>query len=553
MIRHYLTFQRQAELLNEHFADWRFDSCWSQEKDRLYMRFVRGEENSFVEISLDLRFGYGLPLQEVHRARKNTFDLFSELAGRRLLEVALHDLERVMRFRFEGEDTLWVFFYGKGSGNVVRTKGTEVVDSFMNLGDEYDPVLKGEEDDEIIGREELIGKIRSSDKPLRMALSSALRRLGHPLIAEALWRVGLPEDVVTDTLNSGELERLLDQVDYLYEEGAVSPHFRLYHTESDVVFSLIELRHLESSGTVERIEEFDDLPRAVRACRSAWFRKKEFNRLQGELKKRLTKEEERTVKSLDHAENSIAHITRAEEWEGVGNTLLAFLHQVRKGESRVELDDWEGNRRVIKLDPKLSPAENADRYFRKARGARKEAEHSGRRAEELRERLNGLREAQRKLAASESVDELEMVRLEYGEMIGMKTKQREEKREERFRRFLVDGGYEVFAGKNAANNDELTLRFARPNDIWLHARGSSGSHVVLRWNDTEGRPPKRTLEEAAMIAAFYSGAKHSNLVPVAWTRKKYVRKPKGAAPGAVLVNREDVVMVRPQLPEGMRE
>ncbi len=114
MIRHYLTFQRQAELLNEHFADWRFDSCWSQEKDRLYMRFVRGEENSFVEISLDLRFGYGLPLQEVHRARKNTFDLFSELAGRRLLEVALHDLERVMRFRSYTERDRAMWFGRRG-------------------------------------------------------------------------------------------------------------------------------------------------------------------------------------------------------------------------------------------------------------------------------------------------------------------------------------------------------------------------------------------------------------------------------------------------------
>jgi predicted ribosome quality control (RQC) complex YloA/Tae2 family protein len=105
----------------------------------------------------------------------------------------------------------------------------------------------------------------------------------------------------------------------------------------------------------------------------------------------------------------------------------------------------------------------------------------------------------------------------------------------------------LYVGKNAKNNDELTMKFAKPNDIWLHARGVGGSHCVIRVDGSE--PSKSIIKEAAAIAAFYSKAKTSNLAPVAYTYKKYVTKPKGANPGAVVVRREEVVLVEPYKPE----
>ena len=549
MIRHYLTFQRQGELLDQRLSGWIFCSCWLQEKERLYLEFTDGKEQRFAEISLNLRFGYGLPVNEVHRARKNTIDLFPALAGLRLLQVEVDDQERLLHFRFEREEELLVFFYGKGSGNILRRREGEIVESVMQYQEEYDAVLRGEEE-EPVGRHELREGIVRSEGSIRQALTGSIRRLGRPLAAEALWRTGISEEKKASDSTLPELDSLLNQVDALYAEASGSELFRLYETSDDVIFSLIELHHLEEGGEVRKVEEFDDLSQAIRIIRSAWFRKKEFNHLYGLLKGGLERETKRTLRSLEHAEQSVAHIGRGEEWERMANLLLAHLHQLKRGESQVVLADWEGEEREIKLDPKLTPAENAERYYRKARGARKEAEHSRERAVSLRERSDLLDKGLDRLATASTMEELQEIRREYGELIGMREKPKEEQREERYRRFVVDGGFEVFAGKNAANNDELTLRFARPNDIWLHARGSSGSHVVLRWNEGEGRPPKRTLEEAAMIAAYYSGAKHSKLVPVAWTRKKYVRKPKGAAPGAVVVGREEVVMVEPRLPQG---
>ena len=547
MIRHYLTFQHEAEQIHQTFSGWTFDSCWSQEKERIYLKMVQGDSIGFVEISLNLRFGYVLPVQEIHRAKKNTIDQFVALSGSILQAAYIHESERAIHFQFENHHELLLFFYGRGSGNIVRIQGGEVVESFSTVGNEYESALS-ENIDSFLSRDRIIEQILASDKPLRHALSSSMRRLGKHLAAEAIWQTGLWNH--KGTIGQSTLEPLLDCVDQLYAKAAESTSYYLYHTSSDLVFGLIRLTYLEETDHVEQVEEFDDLARALRICRSTWFRKQEFSNRFNALKRGLDREEARLSRSLSHAENSIVHIERAEQWEMTGNLLLAHLYQVNKGDKQTVLTDWEGNEIAIKLDEKRTPAENAERYFKKARGARKESQHSAIRAKKLRKKLEYVQGATKRLQSVEGLSDLDLIERDYGDLFVKKGKPKEVQTEDRYRRFVVDGGLVVFAGKNAANNDELTLRFARPNDIWLHARGSSGSHVVLRWNNPKGRPPKRALEEAAMIAAYYSGAKHSNLVPVAWTRKKYVRKPKGGAPGAVIMNREEVVMVPPKLPEG---
>jgi predicted ribosome quality control (RQC) complex YloA/Tae2 family protein len=106
-------------------------------------------------------------------------------------------------------------------------------------------------------------------------------------------------------------------------------------------------------------------------------------------------------------------------------------------------------------------------------------------------------------------------------------------------------GLEVRVGRSARANDRLTFGNSSPNDVWLHARSVPGSHVILRWPDAGAAPPARDLEEAAALAALFSKARTSALVPVDWTRRKYVRKPRGAPPGSVVLQRAKTVFVEP--------
>ena len=115
---------------------------------------------------------------------------------------------------------------------------------------------------------------------------------------------------------------------------------------------------------------------------------------------------------------------------------------------------------------------------------------------------------------------------------------------EPFRRFELGAGWFALVGRSNAENDDLTFRHSAPGDVWLHARHSAGAHVVLRWAGP-GNPPARDLEEAGALAALHSKARTSSSVPVDWTLRKYVRKPRQAAPGAVVPDRVKTIFVRP--------
>lgn len=114
-----------------------------------------------------------------------------------------------------------------------------------------------------------------------------------------------------------------------------------------------------------------------------------------------------------------------------------------------------------------------------------------------------------------------------------------------FKRFRSSGGLEIRVGRGPRENDELTFRHSSPDDVWLHARETSGAHVVLRWSREEN-PPSRDLNEAAVLAALHSGGRTSRVVPVDWTRRKHVRKPRKSPPGTVAPQRTRTLFVEPE-------
>ena len=118
----------------------------------------------------------------------------------------------------------------------------------------------------------------------------------------------------------------------------------------------------------------------------------------------------------------------------------------------------------------------------------------------------------------------------------------------KLRELLIDGKYKVLVGRDSKSNDMLSIKIANQNDYWFHARGLPGSHVVLRVDDVKVGVPKNIIKNAAQIAAFYSKAKTAGTAPVSYTLAKFVRKKKGMEPGKVLIEKEKVLLVRPEIP-----
>ena len=109
--------------------------------------------------------------------------------------------------------------------------------------------------------------------------------------------------------------------------------------------------------------------------------------------------------------------------------------------------------------------------------------------------------------------------------------------------YISSDGFSIFVGKNNRQNDELTLKTAKTNDMWLHTKNIPGSHVIIQSNGND--IPETTINEAALLAAFYSKGKNSSLVPVDYTLKKFVKKPAGAKPGMVIYTTNKTCYITP--------
>jgi predicted ribosome quality control (RQC) complex YloA/Tae2 family protein len=334
--------------------------------------------------------------------------------------------------------------------------------------------------------------------------------------------------------------------------GLLAPVPRLYTRSHGAppIFSLIPL-HLAKGHEETIVEDVHDAIRqTLNRSRSASFLDDQKSRTLSVLRQTIA----RTRRALDAMEDHKKNFARANDYEQSGSWLLAHLSIVGKGVPSVRRNE-DGVDVEIPLDARLTPARNAERYFEKAKQARTALREAQVRRKALEHRLA----VTEKLAASlHEVQSREMLK-EY--MSNYKSELSEigigpkgdSSPPVPFRIFTVDGGFEVWAGKSSTNNDLLTLKHARPNDLWFHARGSSGSHVILRRSTAHGEPGKKAREQAASIAAFYSKMRHAKMVPVAMTERKYVRKPKGSPPGTVVLEREKVIFAEPALPGGASE
>jgi predicted ribosome quality control (RQC) complex YloA/Tae2 family protein len=247
--------------------------------------------------------------------------------------------------------------------------------------------------------------------------------------------------------------------------------------------------------------------------------------LQRERRKRERLEQERRSAADD-----------ARRLRSAADLLLAHVGAVRRGTTDLELPDFDGQTRRLQLDPALSASANAEAWYDDAR----KRERASERVPEL------LRQTDQAIARLE--DQVQRTRA--GESVDLPKKPDAAPRKQPttrlpYRRYRTSGGLEVRIGRSSRDNDEVTFRHSAPNDIWMHARAVGGAHVVLRWDDGSANPPAQDLREAAILAAVHSKARHAGTVPIDWTRRKYVRKSRGAPAGQVQVERVKTLFVEP--------
>ena len=235
----------------------------------------------------------------------------------------------------------------------------------------------------------------------------------------------------------------------------------------------------------------------------------------------------------------------------MGELILAYGPSVPEGSSNLTAWDYEGNELTIKLDPELGFKDNANRYFDKAKRAKGRMGLVRDQIARMQDDAAQVRSLLARVESEERLDRLTAFKEEANSRrwlnnqspTGAKPKDERPYEGHRVRELLGPGGYRILYGENSEANDYLTVRVAKPNDWWLHIRGGQSAHVVVQTQNQPDRVAKEVLLFAAKIAVQHSPSKHSGFVPVDYTLKKYVRRPRGAAAGSVLYTNEKTLHV----------
>ena len=260
-------------------------------------------------------------------------------------------------------------------------------------------------------------------------------------------------------------------------------------------------------------------------------------------------EKKRLARLIANIEGDLSKVTKAPRFRRLGEVLKTSLHLVKKGSLFVRLPEYSESGTVeldVPLRPELSPRENMERYFKTARRYSDAAARIEGRRDEALKKTTRLENILLRLNELQDLEELK----KYLIKCGLAPVKRESKisrggdgRERKpYKEYFIKGAGRFLAGISAAENDELTFRIARGNDLWFHTAGFAGSHVVAPMS--RGQEPSRQIIEAgAVIAASRSRAPEGEKVEVAYTFRKYLRKPRGGKPGQVLVSMEKRILV----------
>lgn len=285
----------------------------------------------------------------------------------------------------------------------------------------------------------------------------------------------------------------------------------------------------------ENIASFREVDNALDQFSRLYIAHQVYKQIKGQHLSLLQRELKSLQQKRKSADKRISQLNKASSYKEKADLLMANLWQIEKGKKEVLLTSFDGEKEVqIKLKPILSPQDNASIYYKKSKNEGKQRQYAQKYLNEITLKLE---QKEKEIDEYEKTDSLKDLRKQASaKQVNKTSRVPYQKRE-------VDG-FEIRIGKGAKDNDELLRSHTTKTDLWLHAKDVSGSHVIIR-NPATKQIPNSTLEKVAAIAAYYSKSKNETLAAVMYTDRKFVRKPKGATPGLVKVDRHETVLVEP--------
>lgn len=493
------------------------------------------------------------------------------LGSGRLVAVRQQGMDRILFLDFETYNelsdrvtvTLAVEIMGRHSNIIVLDQNGKIIDAIKRVNEDMSSVrmilpgliyeLPPAQDKLSLLRDdisEIVARVKNGrDGELSKCILGAVEGVSPLLTREMADYVTRGEHKFKSELADAQYDRLffsLSQVRKVLAEHQPTPTMVLDLEGKPKDFSFVEIRQY---GHMMLTREYETLSSLLDDFYRERDRMERMKQRSHDLLKFIVNLNDRIVRKLDLQRQELAQSKNRERLKICGDLLSANLYQLQKGMSLARLENFyeEGAPEVeIPLDPALTPVQNAQKYYaeyRKADTAEKKLKELIEQGERELVYVDSIFDA---ITRTNSESELAAIKAELAEGGYIKNIRARKQKPEKLKpkRYRSSDGFTILVGRNNVQNDELTLRTARGNDMWLHTQKIPGSHTIIL---SEGKEiSDRAIEQAAVIAAFNSRAQDSAQVPVDYTPVRYVKKPNGAKPGMVIYETYRTAYVTPQ-------
>jgi predicted ribosome quality control (RQC) complex YloA/Tae2 family protein len=490
--------------------------CFSQSKDELILRFETHHKPFFIKAALESSFACLAFPDNFQRAKKNSIDLFPGLIGFRVQAIRQFSNERSFALMLDDQKALLFKMHGNRS-NVILFENATAVELFKNNSTADQELTLTNMDRNIDWSYETF--LQHQDKPESLYFTFG-KIVWTYLYENGYNKLALPEkwDLIRKTVSIMEF-----------------PSYFLSRVKNAIHLTLLPFSEskLLPQNPIEATNEF------YYVFTHDFALEKEKSVIINILKSKLSGAENYYEKNFE----KLAEIERDTNFKIWADLIMANMHDIKQGMEKIKLKDFyqEDHYVEIKLKKELSPQSNAALFYKKSKNQHIEIDRI---QQSLRTKETEIAKLKNEIEQLRLINDLKLFRQKVN-ALGIHKESEKQSVSLPYHEF-IHNGFKILVGKNAQANDELTFRHGFKEDLWLHAKDVSGSHVLIKYQSGKNFP-KDVIERAAALAAYNSKRKTETLCPVIVTPKKFVRKRKGDPAGAVVVEREEVIMVTPKL------
>lgn len=544
--------------LDENLTGGRISKIAQPEPDELLLtvKTPGGQRRLYISASASLPLIY---LTEENKPSPMTAPNFCMLLRKhigngRITGISQPGLERIIFIDIEHLDELGdpcrkklvVEIMGKHSNIIFCDDAGTIIDSIKHVSAQmssvrevlpgrkyFIPDTMSKHDPLSVDADTFIRTLREKPMPVSRALYVGFTGISPVAAADICFRAGLDMEPDAGGLSDDILRHLFQQFSYYMDEVKQQAFHPViyYRSQEPAEFSALPLLHFEH---MEK-KEYDSISQALS---DYYYSKNTLTRIRqksADLRHVVQTALERNRKKYDLQKRQLKDTENREKYKVYGELINTYGYNLEPGSRTLTCLNYYTNEEItIPLDPVKTPQENSQKYFAKYNKQKRTFEALSRLIQETGDDILYLESISTALDIARSEADLAQIKEELVESgyIRRKFTKKKVKLTNSPMHFISSDGYHMYVGKNNLQNDELTFSFANGNDWWFHAKGTAGSHVIVRTNGDE--LPDSTFEEAGRLAAYYSKSRGADKVEIDYIEKKHVKKPNGAKPGFVV-------------------